>query len=117
MLAFGGEGDEMLANYLKLKTLEIEDSFLEENGNRQDWNELKDEYRKRLGYMLGLSPDRPRSDLKAAIAGKLENGPGSSFANRRRSMMISLCRWRRPWVSYQRPSAYAKACRGIDSPS
>ena len=41
MLAFGGEGDEMLANYLELKTLEIEDSFLEETGNRQDWNELK----------------------------------------------------------------------------
>lgn len=84
LLAFGGEGDEMLANYLELKTLEIEDSFLGEIDNRQDWNELKDEYRKRLGYMLGLSRDRPRSDLKATITGKLENGPGSSFANRRR---------------------------------
>ena len=71
LLAFGGEGDEMLANYLELKTLEIEDSFLGEIGNRQDWNELKDEYRKRLGYMLGLSPDRPRSDPKATITGKL----------------------------------------------
>ena len=38
LLAFGGEGDEMLANYLELKTLEIEDSFLGEIGNRQDWN-------------------------------------------------------------------------------
>lgn len=109
LLAFGAEGDEMLANYLELKTVEIEDSFLGEIGNREDWNERKDEYRKCLGYMLGLSPDRPRSDLKATISGKLENGLGSSFTNRRRSMMISLCRWGRPWVSGPRQSAYAKA--------
>ena len=109
LFAFGAEGDEMLANYLELKTVEIEDSFLGEIGNREDWNERKDEYRKCLGYMLGLSPDRPRSDLKATISGKLENGLGSSFTSRRRSMMISLCRWRRPCVSGPRQSAYAKA--------
>ena len=28
LFAFGGEGDEMLANYLELRTVEIEDSFL-----------------------------------------------------------------------------------------
>ena len=30
LLAFGGEGDEMLAKYFELKTVEIEDSFLGE---------------------------------------------------------------------------------------
>ena len=80
LLAFGGEGDEMLANYLELKTVEIEDSFLGEVGNREDWNERKEGFRKRLGYMLGLSPDRPRTDLKATITGKLE-GDGFTVEN------------------------------------
>ena len=43
LLAFGGEGDEMLANYLELKTLEIEDSFLGKSITGEDWNELKDD--------------------------------------------------------------------------
>ena len=72
--AFGGEGDEMLANYLELRTVEIEDSFLGEVGDKEDWNERKAEHRERLGYMLGLSPDRPPTDLKATITGKLEEG-------------------------------------------
>ena len=39
LLAFGGEGDEMLAKYFELKTVEIEDSFLGEVENKEDWNE------------------------------------------------------------------------------
>ena len=80
LFAFGGEGDEMLANYLELRTVEIEDSFLGEVGDKEDWNERKAEHRERLGYMLGLSPDRPRTDLKATITGKLE-GDGFTVEN------------------------------------
>ena len=98
LFAFGGEGDEMLANYLELRTVEIEDSFLREVGDKEDWNKRQAEYRERLGYMLGLSSDRPRTDLKATITGKLEgdgftvenlhSSPAPGFTSR----AISTCR-------------------------
>jgi hypothetical protein len=67
-----GEGDEMLAEYLEQRTVQIEDSFLGEVGSKDNWNKLKETRREQLWYMLGLSPDRPRSDLKATVTGKLE---------------------------------------------
>jgi len=70
--ALGNQGDEMLAKYLEQRTVQVEESFLEKVENKEEWNKHKDEYRKRLGYMLGLSPDRPRTDLKATITGTLE---------------------------------------------
>jgi hypothetical protein len=75
--ALGDQGDEMLAKYLERRTVQVEESFLEEVDNKEDWNKLKGKYRERLGYMLGLSPDRPRTDLKPKITGKLE-GEGFS---------------------------------------
>jgi hypothetical protein len=78
--AFGGEGDEMLAKYLERRTVQIEDSFLGEVGNKEDWNKFRGKYRERLGYMLGLAPARPRTDLKATITGKLE-GDGFTVEN------------------------------------
>ena len=78
--ALGNQGDEMLANYFERRTVQIEDSFLGKVGDKDDWNKRKGEYRKRLGYMLGLSPDRPRTDLKATITGALE-GDGFTVEN------------------------------------
>jgi hypothetical protein len=78
--ALGNQGDEMLSNYLERRTVQIEDSFLEKVENKEEWNKRKDEYRKRLGYMLGLSPDRPRTDLKATITGTLD-GDGFTVEN------------------------------------
>ena len=48
------EGDEMLAKYFELKTVEIEDSFLGKL-EQGDWNERKDEYR-RLVICSGFLP-------------------------------------------------------------
>ena len=78
--ALGNQGDEMLAKYLEQRTVQVEESFLEEVENKEDWNKLKGKYRERLGYMLGLSPVRPRTDLKATITGKLE-GDGFTVEN------------------------------------
>ena len=78
--ALGNQGDEMLAKYLERRTVQVEESFLDKVGNKEDWDKHKGEYRKRLGYMLGLSPDRPRTDLKATITGKLE-GDGFTVEN------------------------------------
>ena len=78
--ALGNQGDEMLSNYLERRTVQIEDSFHGKVGDKEEWNKHKDEYRKRLGYMLGLSPDRPRTDLKATITGALE-GDGFTVEN------------------------------------
>ena len=73
----GGEGDEMLAKYLEQRTVQIEESFLGEVGSKDDWNKRKETHREQLWYMLGLSSDRPRADLKATVTGKLE-GEGFS---------------------------------------
>ena len=68
----GGEGDVMLEEYLEQRTVQIEDSFLAEVESKDDWNRMKESYREQLGEMLGLSPDRPRADLKATVTGKLQ---------------------------------------------
>ena len=88
LLAFGGEGDEMLANYLELKTLEIEDSFLGKSGT--DWNERKEGLR--LGYMLGFPKHRSRLRSRASSRGMVtvenlhyQSSPGLS------SRAISTC--------------------------
>lgn len=72
--ALGNQGDEMLAKYLEQRTVQVEESFLGEVENKEEWNKRKGKYRERLGYMLGLSPVRPRTDLKPKITGTLEGG-------------------------------------------
>ena len=77
---------------------------------RLDLHDLPESHREGPAYLNVLRT----LDLPQAVA-LAENGPGSSFTSRRRSMMISPCRRRRLLVSDPRQSAYAKACRGIDS--
>jgi dipeptidyl aminopeptidase/acylaminoacyl peptidase len=60
----------MLRRYFELLTKKTEDSFLAQIKTRQDWEKNKEKYRQRLSYMLGLDPDRPRTDLKATVTGK-----------------------------------------------
>jgi len=67
----------MLAKYLEQRTVQIEESFLGEVGSKDDWNKRKETHREQLWYMLGLSSDRPRADLKATVTGRLE-GEGFS---------------------------------------
>jgi hypothetical protein len=62
----------MLKEYFELETAKIEDGFLAEVKNKADWLAKKDGYRKQLFHMLGLDPDRERTDLKVTITGKVE---------------------------------------------
>ena len=62
----------MLRKYLELRTAEIENSFLAEVADKEDWIRLKEGYREDLRYMLGLVPSRPRTELQATVTGKLE---------------------------------------------
>ena len=62
----------MLRKYLELRTAEIENSFLGEVADKEDWIRLKEGYREDLRYMLGLVPSRPRTELQATVTGKLE---------------------------------------------
>jgi len=65
-------GDDALKEYFELETAKIEAGFLAEVKNKADWLAKKDTYRKQLFHMLGLSPNRERTDLKATITGKVE---------------------------------------------
>ncbi len=71
-LTFAEGGDDMLRRYFELQTKKTEDSFLAQIKTRQDWEKNKEKYRQRLSYMLGLDPNRPRTDLKATVTGKTE---------------------------------------------
>ncbi len=65
-------GDDALKEYFELETAKIEAGFLSDVKNKADWLAKKDTYRKQLFHMLGLSPNRERTDLKATITGKVE---------------------------------------------
>ena len=69
---FANPGDDALKEYFELETTKIEAGFLAEVKNAADWSAKKDIYRKQLFHMLGLDPNRPRTDLKATITGKVE---------------------------------------------
>ena len=69
---FADPGDDALKEYFELETAKIEAGFLAEVKNKADWLAKKDTYRKQLFHMLGLSPNRERTDLKATITGKVE---------------------------------------------
>ena len=69
---FAEPGDDALKEYFELETAKIEAGFLAEVKNKADWLAKKDTYRKQLFHMLGLSPNRERTDLKATITGKVE---------------------------------------------
>ena len=68
----GASGDDLLKRYFELETAKIENSFLDGINSKADWLAKKDTYRKQLFHMLGLSPNRERTNLKATITGKVE---------------------------------------------
>ena len=68
----GTEGDDLLKRYFELETSKIENSFLDGIHTKEDWLAKKDKYRTQLFSMLGIDPNRSRTDLKATITGTAE---------------------------------------------
>ena len=69
---FGAKGDDLLKQYFELETVKTEESFLAGIESKEDWLAKKDKYRVQLFSMLGIDPNRSRTDLKATITGKVD---------------------------------------------
>ena len=69
---FGAKGDDLLKQYFELETVKTEESFLAGIESKEDWLAKKDKYRTQLFSMLGIDPNRSRTDLKATITGKVD---------------------------------------------
>ncbi|MBC8349400.1 MAG: prolyl oligopeptidase family serine peptidase [Verrucomicrobia bacterium] len=70
--SFGAKGDDLLRRYFELETAKTEESFLAGINSKEDWLARQDKYRGQLFSMLGIDPNRPRTDLKATVTGKAE---------------------------------------------
>lgn len=67
-----GRGDRMLAAYFADETARLAERCLADVESIEDWEANKAEYRRQLLEMLSLDPLPERSDLKAAITGRIE---------------------------------------------
>lgn len=63
-------GDALLRRHLELETKRTEAGFFAGVKSKADWLAKKDAYRKRLFFMLGLDPARPRTGLNATVTGE-----------------------------------------------
>lgn len=66
-------GDAELDACFRAETERIASRCLAEIKTLDDWKARRDAYRQQLFEMLGLSPLPPRTDLKAAITGKVDH--------------------------------------------
>jgi dienelactone hydrolase len=64
--------DQALAEYFRVETMKLSDRCLSDVTSASDWNAKRAGYRRQLQEMLGLWPMPERTELKAVIAGKLE---------------------------------------------
>ncbi len=65
----GEPGDEMIQRYLARETEKIHGRFLQGVESLDDWKKLRGQYQDEYFHMLGLSPRRPKTPLKATITG------------------------------------------------
>jgi dienelactone hydrolase len=68
----GQPGDEMIQEYLKQATDKIDATFPQDYASLEHWKSVRDRYRQEYLYMLGLSPEPPKSPLHATITGTLQ---------------------------------------------
>jgi len=68
----GQPGDEMIQTYLAQETSTIDETFPQDYASLEHWKGVRDRYRQEYLYMLGLSPEPPKSPLKATITGTLK---------------------------------------------
>ena len=63
----------MLQDYFRWQTTQVAERALAGMGSLEEWKARRESYREQIREMLGLSPLPPRTDLKAAIVGKVES--------------------------------------------
>lgn len=68
-----GPGDRMIAEYFKLETQRLTNRSLNNIKTKEDWESVRDTYRRQLYEMLGLQPLPARSPLDTKITGKIEH--------------------------------------------
>jgi dienelactone hydrolase len=68
----GQPGDEMIQEYLKQATDNINETFPQDYASLEHWKSVRDRYKQEYFYMLGLSPEPVKSPLKATITGTLK---------------------------------------------
>ena len=66
-------GLSSLEAYFEAETARVEDASLAEIKTLEDWSQRKGVYRAQLFEMLGLSPDRERTPLKATVTRRTES--------------------------------------------
>src|SRR5436190_22958936 len=65
--------DQKLIEYFARETQKVEEGCLADIRTIKDWKSKREEFRKDLFEMLGLSPLPERTDLKAQVTGKTEH--------------------------------------------
>ena len=65
-------GDAMIAEFFEIETNRITSRNLANIESKEDWEKVRDGYRRQLFEMLGLSPLPARSPLEAKITGTTE---------------------------------------------
>ena len=66
-------GDEMIAEYFRVETQQLQDACLADVKDLADWEAKREGYRRQLLEMLGLDPLPERTDLKATVTGRAEH--------------------------------------------
>lgn len=66
-------GDRMIADYFQIETRKLRDNCLADVTTLDDWKRRRPVLRKQLFEMLGLDPLPAKTDLKAAVTGKIEH--------------------------------------------
>ncbi len=65
-------GDQMLSAHFRQETVRLRDACLAHVETLDQWNAKRETYRRQLLEMLGLDPLPARTDLKAAVTGRVE---------------------------------------------
>lgn len=66
-------GDAALAGYFAAETSALESACLANLGTREAWEKQRETWRAQLRDMLGLSPWPERTELKAAVTGRVDH--------------------------------------------
>ncbi|HSH93128.1 MAG TPA: prolyl oligopeptidase family serine peptidase, partial [Roseimicrobium sp.] len=66
-------GDRMVAEYFRQETDKLADRSLADIRTLEDWKSKREEYRRQLFEMLGMSPMPEKTDLKPVVTGRVEH--------------------------------------------
>lgn len=66
-------GDRMIAEYFRQETARLRDTCLADVKTLEQWQTLREQYRRELFDMLGLDPLPPKTDLHATVTGTTEH--------------------------------------------